>query len=130
MIDVIITGAVGLVTSIVTGVASWLFARKKYNAEVDSTRIDNLQKSLDFYIKLADDNNKRLEDVLKRNEYLEKKDDKLEEEVARLRNQMFTFMQQICLDFTCNRRVKNQELFGPIKPTKSNKSTSNEDKAV
>lgn len=123
MIDVIITGAVGLVTSIVTGVASWLFARKKYNAEVDSTRIDNLQKSLDFYIKLADDNNKRLEDVLKRNEYLEKKNDKLEEEVSRLRNQMFTLLQQICLDFTCNRRIKNQELFGPIKAINNGNKT-------
>lgn len=123
MIDVIITGAVGLVTSIATGVASWLFARKKYNAEVDSTRIDNLQKSLDFYIKLADDNNKRLEDVLKRNEYLEKKNDKLEEEVARLRNQMFTLLQQICLNFTCNRRIKNQELFGPIKAINNGNKT-------
>lgn len=123
MIDVIITGAVGLVTSIATGIASWLFARKKYNAEVDSTRIDNLQKSLDFYIKLADDNNKRLEDVLKRNEYLEKKNDKLEEEVARLRNQMFTLLQQICLDFTCNRRIKNQELFGPIKAINNGNKT-------
>ena len=94
---------------------SWLSAKKKYNAEVDSTLIQNLQKSLEFYTTLVDDINSRLEDVLKRNEELEKKDSRLEEEVISLRNQMFTFMQQICLDFTCNRRVKNAELFGPIK---------------
>lgn len=126
MIDVIVTGAVGLVSTIVGSVVSWLTAKKKYNAEVDSTIIENIQKSLDFYIKLADDNQRRLEDVLKRNEYLEKRDaeiekknDKLEEEVTRLRNQMFTLMQQICLDFTCNHRVKNAELFGPIKVNKN-----------
>lgn len=126
MIDVIVTGAVGLVSTVIGSVVSWLTAKKKYNAEVDSTIIENIQKSLDFYIRLADDNQRRLEDVLKRNEYLEKRDaeiekknDKLEEEVTRLRNQMFTLMQQICLDFTCNRRVKNPELFGPIKINKN-----------
>lgn len=126
MIDVIVTGAVGLMSTIIGSIVSWLTAKKKYNAEVDSTIIENIQKSLDFYIRLADDNQRRLEDVLKRNEYLEKRDadiekknDKLEEEITRLRNQMFTLMQQICLDFTCNRRVKNAELFGPIKTSKN-----------
>lgn len=126
MIDVIITGLLGLISTVIGSAVSWLTARKKYNAEVDSARIDNLQKSLEFYITLADDNTKRLEDVLKRNEYLEKRDseiekknDKLEEEVTRLRNQMFTLMQQICLDFTCNHRIKNAELFGPIKTIKN-----------
>lgn len=41
MIDVnaIIVGAVGLVTTITSGWVSWLFARKKYNSEVDHNLI-------------------------------------------------------------------------------------------
>jgi hypothetical protein len=115
MIDVIITGVVGLISSIISGVVSWLTAKKKYNAEVDSTIIENLQKSLDFYEKLVNDNTRRLDDVLKRNEALERSNLLLEEKVANLSNQIFTLMAEICLDFSCQRRVKKPDLFGPIK---------------
>ena len=40
--DVIITGAVGIVTSTVSAWASWFFARKKYNSEVDNNLIQNI----------------------------------------------------------------------------------------
>ena len=79
-LDVIITGAIGIVTTICSAWTSWFFARKKYNTEVDSNIIRNLQESLEFYKRLVDDNNKRLEDVLKRNEELEKRNLKLEED--------------------------------------------------
>ena len=38
MIDlgILITGGIGLVTTIVSSWASWFFARKKYNSEVDN----------------------------------------------------------------------------------------------
>jgi len=42
MNDILITGAVGLVSTIVSGWVSWIFARKKYNTEVDSNYIKNL----------------------------------------------------------------------------------------
>ena len=45
--DVIITGGVGIITTIVGSWSSWIFARKKYNAEVDSTKIENLAKIID-----------------------------------------------------------------------------------
>lgn len=77
-IEIIITGAVGLVSTIVSSWASWVFARRKYNSEVDNNLIQNMQESLDFYKKLSDDNRTRLEEVLKRNE-------DLEEEVKELR---------------------------------------------
>lgn len=44
------------------------FARKKYNSEVDNNLIENMQKSLEFYKKLSDDNKKMLDEVLNRNE--------------------------------------------------------------
>ena len=63
MIDVgiLITGAAGLVTTVVSGWTSWFFARKKYNTEVDSNEIENLKKSLEFYESIVKDNNKKLQ---------------------------------------------------------------------
>lgn len=112
MTEVIITGAVGMATTIVSGIVSWLSAKKKYNAEVDSTLIQNIQNSLEFYKNLVDDNTRRLEDVLERNKELEKRNQALEDKVSNLNNQMFTLMTEICLDFSCQRRVRKTNLFG------------------
>lgn len=98
-IQVIVTGVVGLITTITSGWVSWLFAKKKYNAEVDSNLIENMQKSLDFYTKLSDDTKVRLEEALKRNEVLEL-------EVRDLRKQMFELMNNICYDMTRELRAR------------------------
>lgn len=98
-IQVIVTGVVGLITTITSGWVSWLFAKKKYNAEVDTNLIENMQKSLDFYMKLSDDNKTRLDEALKRN-------DVLEDEVRDLRKQMFELMNNICYDMTCKLRSR------------------------
>ena len=70
MIDlgVIITGVIGLVTSITSGWLSYLFTRKKYNSEVDENVIHNMKESLEFYKQLSDDNKERLNSLLKRND--------------------------------------------------------------
>lgn len=66
-IDVFATGLIGLFTTIVSGWASWFFARKKYNSEVDGQVISNMTESLEFYKKLSDDNKERLDQVLTQN---------------------------------------------------------------
>ena len=109
-LDVLITGAVGVVSSIISAWTSWFFARKKYNSEVDGNLIANMQESLNFYKQLSDDNKKRLDDVLRRNEELEKRDEKLEEEIRQLKNQMINLMGQICLDLSC--KIRQKEIFG------------------
>lgn len=101
-IQVIITGVVGLITTVTSGWVSWLFAKKKYNAEVDTDLIENMQKSLDFYMKLSDDNKARLDEALKRN-------DVLEEEIRDLRKQIFELMNNICYDMTCELRSRQNK---------------------
>lgn len=104
--ETLITGGIGLLTTVVSAWASWVFARKKYNSEVDNNLIQNMQESLDFYKKLSDDNRTRLEEVLKRNE-------DLEEEVRELRTQLFSLMSSICTDLTCQirrREVSNLDM--------------------
>ena len=97
MTELLITGGIGLISTIVSGWVSWIFARKKYNSEVDNNLIKNMQESLDFYKKLSDDNRERLEEVLKRNE-------DLEDEVKELRAQLFSLMSSICTDLSCQIR--------------------------
>lgn len=97
--EVIITGVIGLITTIVSGWTSWFFAKRKYNAEVDSNLIENMQKSLEFYMKLSDDNKSRLEEALKRN-------DKLEDEIRELRKQVSELTLSICLDMSCELRKR------------------------
>lgn len=106
MIDlgILITGGVGIITTIASGWTSWFFARRKYNSEVDNNLIENMQQSLEFYKKLSDDNKDRLDEVLKRNA-------ELEQEIRDLRKQMFSLMNSICTDLTCQLRKRNLNLF-------------------
>ena len=116
-LDIIITGCIGIISSIITGWTTWFFTRKKYNSEVDSNLIQNMKESLDFYRKLSDDNKERLEEVLKRNELLE-------QEVGELRKQMFSLMGSLCLDLSCQLRKRDYNLFNSKK--EENENTTNQ----
>lgn len=114
MIDlgILITGGVGIITTVISGWTSWFFARRKYNSEVDNNLIENMQQSLEFYKKLSDDNKNRLDEVLKRNA-------ELEQEIRDLRRQMFSLMNSICTDLTCQLRKRSLNLFNEQNGTDS-----------
>ncbi len=114
MIDlgILITGGVGIITTVISGWTSWFFARRKYNSEVDNNLIENMQQSLEFYKKLSDDNKNRLDEVLKRNA-------ELEQEIKDLRKQMFSLVNSICTDLTCQLRKRNLNLFNEQNGTDS-----------
>ena len=92
-----------ILAPIITGFASWLMAKRKYNSEVDSTVIANMKESLDFYKQLSDDNRERLSEVLEKN-------DRLEKELSELKTQMIKLATNICMDLTCKRRVIEDSL--------------------
>lgn len=104
-IDVIITAIIGIIATIASGWTSWFFTRKKYNAEVDSTIIDSMKESLEFYQKLSDDNKKRLDEMIDRNA-------KLEEEISELRKQVTTLMTLTCTNLSCKLRQLNETNHG------------------
>lgn len=114
MVDlgILITGGVGIITTVISGWTSWFFARRKYNSEVDNNLIENMQQSLEFYKKLSDDNKNRLDEVLKRNA-------ELEQEIKDLRKQMFSLINSICTDLTCQLRKRNLNLFNEQNGTDS-----------
>ena len=99
MIEVIITGLVGLITTISSSVVTWLLARKKYNTEVDSNVIKNMSDSLEFYKKLADDQKDRLDELTHRNI-------ELENEVRELRKQVFTLINSVFYNLECTLRQR------------------------
>lgn len=114
MIDlgILITGGVGIITTVISGWTSWFFARRKYNSEVDNNLIENMKQSLEFYEKLSDDNKNRLDEVLKRNA-------ELKQEIRDLRKQMFSLMNSICTDLTCQLRKRNLNSFNEQNGTDS-----------
>lgn len=116
MIDVgiLITGGIGLMTTIVSGWTSWFFARKKYNTEVDSNEIENLKKSLEFYEDIVRDNNKKLQfyiDLAENNRI----------EVYRLKGVIHRLLNNSCLDNGCIKRKfyteeQIREILGEVVP--------------
>lgn len=116
MIDVgiLITGGIGLVTTVVSGWTSWFFTRKKYNTEVDSNEIENLKKSLEFYESIVKDNNKKLQfyiDLAENNRI----------EVYRLNGVIHRLLNNSCLDNGCIKRKfyteeQIREILGEVAP--------------
>lgn len=96
--ELIIAG-IGFLTTVTSGWLSWFLTRKKYNTEVDNNVIENMKQSLDFYMRLSDDNKNRLDEALKRN-------DALENEVRELRKQVYELMANLCYDLQCQQRVR------------------------
>lgn len=80
MNETLSTIVIASVTSLITGLSTWFFTRRKYNAEVDGSQIDNLQKTLDFYVTLSDDTKERLNEILAQNNSLEAQVKELKEE--------------------------------------------------
>lgn len=98
-ISILITGGVGLLTTIISSWTTWFFARKKYNSEVDLNLVEKMEKSLEFYKSLSDDNKNRLEEITERNNELEK-------EVQELRKQVLNLTMNICMDLACSHRIR------------------------
>lgn len=86
--EVLITGIIGLVTTIVTNVLTFVFSRRKYNAGVDHDTIDNMKNALQFYENAIESNNRTLTDVLFKSENLAKVNAQLLLEVQNLKIQV------------------------------------------
>lgn len=96
----LIIGGIGLLTTVTSGWVSWFFARRKYNTEVDSNYIQNLQKALATYDTIIAHNKTEIENLMKKN-------DALEQEVSELRKQMLDLAMNICMDFSCKVRQRD-----------------------
>lgn len=115
--NVIVTALVSLFTTSVGSAVSWFLAKRKYNVEVDSEYINNLQRSLGVYDSIVEHNKKEIEYLMTRNDVLEK-------EVSELRKQVLDLTVHICMDLTCQRRVRvKKEDKGKKDGTKAEKNS-------
>lgn len=101
MTDVLITGIIGVITTIVSGYVSWFSARKKYYTEVDHNYIENLGKGLETYDSIISHNKTEIE-------YLMKDNSQLRREVEELRKQVLDLTLNICLDLSCPHRLREK----------------------
>ena len=106
MNDILITGAIGLVSTIISSWASWVFARRKYNSEVDSNLIHNMQEGLEYYKQLSDDNKARIKAVLDENKQLFDDNKQLRKDLEELKSQMNKLATSICYDLSCQLRKR------------------------
>ena len=82
MTGIIISSLCGVVTTTIGSVVAWFLSKRKYISEVESTNIENMKKSLDFYIQLANDTNARLAEEIKEQRRIKNRITKLEDEIA------------------------------------------------
>jgi regulator of replication initiation timing len=102
MNEIFLTGIIGAITTVISGWTSWIFAKKKYDSEVNHNLIENMENALEFYEKLSSDNRSRLDELTERNKALEL-------ELQDLRKQVLNLTMNICLDLTCERRIRENQ---------------------
>ena len=127
----IISGIVGLFCTIVSSVVTFILARRKYNTEVDSQQIKNIEDSFDIYKKMMENNmaaqKETMETVIssqnQKIESLQKENDSLKEQVNQLQMEMINILGSICLDTTC--KMRKVTLQANAKTKKSDKKDSN-----
>ena len=97
--EIVIT-LVGLFCTTVSSIVTFILTRRKYNTEVDSQQIENMEKSFDAYKKMMEetlDAQKRLMETTvnglnNKVDTLEKENAFLRQQVDSLRTQMIQFL--------------------------------------
>lgn len=96
-LGVLITAGIGIVTTFCSALFTFLFTRRKYNAEVDSTQIANMKASLDIYQDMVKDLGRKLD-------LYSKIVDKNKSEVIRLKSVVIKMIGKICTIESCKNR--------------------------
>ena len=96
-LGVLITAGIGIVTTFCSALFTFLFSKKKYNAEVDSTQIANMKASLDIYQDMVKDLGRKLD-------LYSKIVDKNKAEVMKLKSVVIKMIGKICTVESCKNR--------------------------
>ena len=112
MREYIIAG-LGVLGTAIGSFLSYFLTRKKFEAQVDENIITNMQKALDFYEKLAESTNNKLNDLLEKIKVLEKENEefkeqkkKQDEKIEVLEKQVKELFEISCTIKSCNKRKK------------------------
>ena len=88
MVPGIITALVGALCSLVSGIATFLFTRRKYNSEVDSQVVKNVKDAFEAYKKVMEDTlssqNEKIQKLQGENAYLKKQFELMQNQLVSL----------------------------------------------
>lgn len=96
-LGVIITACIGIVTTFFSSLITRVFTKRKYNAEVDTTTIENIKASLKVYQDMVRDLGRKLD-------IYGKIIDKNKGDLIRLKNVVIKMMGKICTVESCKNR--------------------------
>lgn len=96
-LGVIITACIGIVTTFFSSLITRIFTKRKYNAEVDTTTIENIKASLTVYQNMVRDLGRKLD-------VYGKIIDKNKGDLIRLKNVVIKLMGKICTVESCKNR--------------------------
>ena len=96
-LGVIITALIGVVSTFCSSLFTWIFTRRKYNAEAEGISIDNIKASLDVYQDMVKDLGRKLD-------VYGKIIDKTKGNLLKLKNVVIKMMGKICTVESCKNR--------------------------
>ena len=96
-LGVLITAGIGIVTTFCSALFTFLFTRRKYNAEVDNAQIGNMKASLYIYQDMV-------KDLVRKLDLYSKIVDKNKSEVIRLKSVVSKMIGKICTIESCKNR--------------------------
>lgn len=114
--DNFINPIVTLITTSVASILSWFLAKRKYNSEVDTNEIENLKKSLEFYEKIVEDYNTKLQFYIKLAQ-------SNRVELYRVKGILYKILNNSCTNNMCTQREfysesEIKEILGDFEPYK------------
>ena len=95
--NILITAIIAAITTAIGSIITFIFTKKKYNAEVESVEITNLKTSVEVYEKITKESIDRLTYYIDLTETLSK-------EQYRLKSIVWKLINATCLDDACPSR--------------------------
>ena len=111
----VLASLVGLLCTIVTSIVTFILTRKKYNSEVESQQIQNLNEAFNLYKKTMEEtiaSRQKSQDAIVESmsnemKTLKEENSDLRKQVSQLQMEMINILGTICLDTTCKMRQIN-----------------------
>lgn len=101
----IIMALIGIASASISSFLTWIFNKKKQDAEVNHTVVEGMQNSLQFYEKLSEDTKARLQEALEDRQKLYQKLEEQGREIAEIKTEMLKILAKVCYNLECKYRV-------------------------
>lgn len=101
----IIMALIGIASASISSFLTWLFNKRKQDADTDHSVIEGMQDSLQFYEKLSEDTKRRLQEALEDRQKLYQKIEEQGKEIAEIKSEMIKILAKVCYNLECKYRI-------------------------